>query len=53
MFKFAIKDKTKKISVPFKKYRNILNRVIECSKKLYYKQVIKKFKKIVKSYGKF
>ena len=44
MFKFAIKDKTKKFSAHFRKYRNILNRVIECSKRLYYKQVIKKNK---------
>ena len=41
MFKFAIKDKTKKFSVSFKKYRNLLNRVIECSKRLYFKQVVK------------
>ena len=44
MFKFAIKDITKKNSVCFKKYRNILNRVIECSKRLYYKQLVKKNK---------
>ena len=36
--------KQKKSSIPFKKYQNILNRVIECSKRLYYKQVIKKNK---------
>ena len=35
MFKIAIKDKTKKLSVSFKKYQNALNRVIECSKRHY------------------
>ena len=44
MFKFASKDETKKNSVPFKKYQNILNRVIECFKRLYYKKIIKKNK---------
>ena len=41
MFKFAIKDKQKKISVSFKKYRNLLNRVIELAKRLYFKQIVK------------
>ena len=44
MFKSAIKDKTKKFSITFKKYRNILNRVIERSKILYFKQVVNKNK---------
>ena len=42
MFKSAIKDKTKKFSITFKKYRNILNRVIERSKILYFKEVVNK-----------
>ena len=41
MFKFAIKDKQKKFSVSFKKYRNLLNRVIELAKRLYFKQIVK------------
>ena len=41
MFKLAIKDKTTKFSVSFKKYRNLLNRVIECSKRFYFKQIVK------------
>ena len=44
MFKSAIKDKTKKFSITFKKYRNILNRVIKRSKILYFKQVVNKNK---------
>ena len=41
MFKLAIKDKTTKFSVSFKKYRNLLNRVIECSKRFYFKKIVK------------
>ena len=37
MIKFAIKDKQKKFSVSFKKYRNLLNTVIELAKRLYFK----------------
>ena len=44
MLKFAIKDKTKTFSVSFKKYWNLLNKVIECSKRLYFKHVVKNYK---------
>ena len=40
MIKFAIKDKQKKFSVSFKKYRNLLNRVVELAKLLYFKQIV-------------
>ena len=40
----AIKDKTKKFSTTFKKYRNQLNRVIECFKRLYFNHVVKRNK---------
>ena len=41
MFKFAIKNKTKNIYVSLKTYRNLLYKVIEYSKTLYFKQVVK------------
>ena len=36
MFRFAIKDQQNKFSVSFKKYRNLLNQVVELAKRLYY-----------------
>ena len=40
MFKFAINNKSEKFSLIFKKYRNILTRVKELSKRLYYQQAV-------------
>ena len=43
--KFEFSNKTKqKNSASFKVYQNLLDRVTECSKRVYYKQVIRKYK---------
>ena len=49
----AIKDKTKEFSTTFKKYRNQLNRVIECFKRLYFNHVVKRNKSNSKKLWKF
>ena len=41
MFKFAINDKHKNVSVSYKKYKNLLNKVIELAKRLNFKQIVK------------
>ena len=42
MFKLAIRNKSKSFSDSFKKYRNLLTRLKDLSKKLYFKDSVKR-----------